>query len=101
MSLKNKNDIEDYKYKSYLLMENDFETWYHDDNWVHKSSFESPYGPDRAGASTNACFASLNFSDEEYEELKKELDETVFKPKYKNLIDNILCYIGLKGSIDK
>lgn len=81
MPLKDKHQIKDYKYKSYLLEENDFERWFHDDNWVHKSSFESPYGPDRAGCSTDAAFASLNFSDEEYKEIKKELDETVFKKR--------------------
>lgn len=80
--LLNKEQIEDYEYKSYLLIENDFETWYHEDNWVHKRHFDSPYGPDRAGCSTNVAFASLGFTKEEYEDIKKELKETNFNPSW-------------------
>jgi hypothetical protein len=44
--------------------------------------FDSPYGPDRAGCSTNVAFASLGFTKEEYEDIKKELKETNFNPSW-------------------
>ena len=56
MALKNKEDIPNYEEKAKFLQANGWQTWYHDDNWVQDKHFDSPYGPDRAGCSTEVAY---------------------------------------------
>lgn len=32
--MKNKDEIENYDHKAKVLMDNGWETWYHDDSWI-------------------------------------------------------------------
>mgnify|MGYP003628261513 CR=1 FL=1 len=76
--LKDKNKIENYEEKAKFLNENGYETWYHDDNWVHKSSFKSPYGPDRAGNSTDGVYCALIQRQKDIEHARNQKPEDLF-----------------------
>lgn len=70
--LKNKDEIENYEMKSRHLMENGWETWYSDDNWVKTEWIEQGLSYDRMGGSTDDIYHTLTHVDDLVE--VRELD---------------------------
>ncbi len=70
--LKNKDEIENYEMKSKFLMDNGWETWYHDDNWIKTEWIEQGKAYDRMGGPTDGIYASLKHVDDLVE--VRELD---------------------------
>ena len=61
-----------------VLRENGYETWYHDDYWVHKSYFKTYHGPDKAGDSTERSYKKI---------LNRKIIREYIKKKLKQIKD--------------
>lgn len=57
--LKNKQEIENYEEKSKTLIENGWETWHHDDNWIKTEWWEQGKKIDMMGRSTDEAYVIL------------------------------------------
>lgn len=76
--LKNKNEIENYDLKAKVLIDNGWETWYHDDNWIKTEWNKQGIKIDNAGISTDVAYYQYSLEKEE-ENLK--LIEHIIKTK--------------------
>lgn len=66
MSLKEKTQIENYEEKSKFLLENGWETWYHDDNWIKTEWIKQGKKYDMMGRSTDDVYQQLVTSCPDY-----------------------------------
>ena len=57
--LKGKNEIENYEEKAKVLLENGWETWYHNDNWIKTEWVEQGKKIDMMGLSTDKVYQTL------------------------------------------
>jgi hypothetical protein len=57
--LKNKHEIENYEEKSKILLENGWETWYHDDNWIKTEWYDQGKKIDMMGRSTDDVYRNI------------------------------------------
>ena len=84
--LTSKDQIPNYEKMACVLRENGYETWYHDDYWVHKSYYHMYHGFDNSGNSTEHLYKNILNKKKTGEYIKKKLEQikNIVKRIYKS-----------------
>jgi hypothetical protein len=95
--LKNKHEIENYEEKSKTLLENGWETWYHNDNWIKTEWWEQGKKIDMMGRSTDDVYGDI------IENLKhiKRFNEAQENLNISDVSDSDFIFNSLRNKLDE